>query len=119
MPVDQEILKILSLMSDLEFRVSELYAECAGQYAANGNFWGELSRAEVSHGEAVRKMAALYAEKPEEYRVARPFTAVSISASIKWVQDRLGQLMSDPLPEEKMFFIARDLEASLLESKFT
>lgn len=119
MPVDQEILKILSLMSDLEFRVSELYAECAGQYAENGQFWSELSRAEIGHGEAIRKMAGLYAEKPDDYRVARPFTAVSINAAIKWAKERLEQLRSDPLPEEKMLFIARDLEASLLESKFT
>jgi len=119
MPADQEILKILLLMSDLEFRVSELYAECAEQYAENRKFWRDMSRAEVGHGEAIKQMASLYAEKPDEYRVARPFTAVSINAAIKWAKDRLEQLRSGSLPEEKMLFIARDLEASLLESKFT
>jgi len=68
MLADQEILKILLLMSDLEFRVSELYAEGAGQYAENRQSWSGLSRAEVGHGEAIKKMAALYAERPEEYR---------------------------------------------------
>ncbi len=119
MSADQEILKILSLMSDLEFRVSELYAECARQYAENRQFWSDLSQAELGHEEALKKMASLYAEKPEEYRVARPFTAVSINTAIKWAKDRLEQLRSCPLPEEKMLFVARDLEASLLESKFT
>lgn len=119
MPVNTEVLKILSLMSDLEFRVSELYAECAAQYAESRHFWNELSRAEVGHGEAIRKMMALYTEKPEEYRVERTFTAASLNAAIKWAKDRLEQLRSGHLPEEKMLFVARDLEASLLESKFT
>lgn len=113
-----EIVNILDLIAQLEMSVSEMYSECARKYPLNESFWKGLADAEVHHVNVIKTISGLYTQGPADFQVARPFTPAGVNAALAWVRDNTARLKSGYVPEEKMYFIARDIEASLLESKF-
>jgi hypothetical protein len=119
-PVEaQKTANLLEKMAELELVISEFY-KCTGErWKENEGFWFGLSQEEVSHAEYLRKMADILKGAPQQFEIGLPLTIASVSEVISGVKNIIQRLKNGEFSEKGIMLLARDLEQSLLESKFT
>ena len=111
--------KTLDMMAELEQILSEFY-KCAGDlWEEDSEFWAGLARAEVFHAEHIRKIAGILNKKPQEFELGRPLNVVAINTAISGVRNNIQRLKKGELNKKQILFISRDIEQSMLESKYT
>lgn len=111
--------KTLDMMAELEQILSEFY-KCAGDlWEEDSEFWADLAQAEVSHAEHIRKMAGILNKKPQEFELGRPLNIAAINTAISGVKNNIQRLKKGELNKKQTLFISRDIEQSMLESKYT
>ncbi len=120
LPADaKKMLETLDTMAELELVISELY-KCAGdRWKENLEFWSSLAQAEVSHAEYLKKMVGILNGKPQEFEIGRPLTIVTINTVMSGVKNLIQRLKNGEFNQKALLFLARDLEQSILESKYT
>lgn len=114
----KEIQKIIGMMAEMETKISEFYRECGDLWRQEKDFWATLEKEEVSHAQSVRKMADILLSRPERFEENRPFNPVSITVALAGIQNNLQKLKEGQLKGLHLLFIARDMEQSLLETKW-
>jgi hypothetical protein len=112
------IISVLDAMIQYELSLSELYETCAGGAKEDEAFWRNLSQAEISHAENIRKMIAIMTEKCEHFEMGRPFNLAALNTAVRGVKDVIGRTSRGEVSCEKMYFLARDFEQSVLESHY-
>jgi len=115
----QNIIKALSYLEQLEKIVAELYALAAQKAPAHADFWDQLSQTEVQHAKNMQSLAAIISARPQNFTVGRPVSPVAVNTSIDWIKNNIAVLKSGPFDLRKMLIIARDIEQSILEAKYT
>lgn len=111
--------KTLEMMADLEIVLSEFYI-CAGEmWKEDGAFWAGLAQAEVSHAEGIKKIIDILSRKPQEFELGRPINAVAINTAISGIKSNIEKLRKGQIDKKQILFISRDMEQSLLESRYT
>lgn len=120
LPADAKNISILlEILAQLEEVISELYKTAGDLWEDDKDFWSALAQAETSHAEYIKKMADILSSKPREFEIGRPLTAAGIKTVISGVQNNIGKLKRGEINKKQMLFISRDIEQSLLESKYT
>ncbi len=113
------MVKTLEMMAEFELIISEFY-QCAGDlWKEEHEFWTGLAQAEISHAAYIRKMARIVNKKPLEFETGRPLTTAAISTAISGVRKNIERLKNGELTKKHTLFISRDIEDSILESKYT
>ncbi|MFH0889341.1 MAG: hypothetical protein V1871_09060 [Planctomycetota bacterium] len=110
---------ILNLMANLESVIAELYKTCGSIWKNNEGFWNTLSSQETKHAANIQKMSELIAKKPDIFFVARPFNQFATKSVINQVKGYIDKVYKGLTNETAMLTIARDLENSLLEAKYS
>jgi hypothetical protein len=110
---------MLEMLAELEGVISELYKTAGDLWEEDKDFWASLAQAESSHAEYIRKMAAILNRKPQEFEIGRPLAAAGIKTVISGVQNNIQKLKKGEINKKQILFISRDIEQSLLESKYT
>jgi hypothetical protein len=118
---DEELGRALETLGSLgahELALAELYATYGRVWADDGPLWSELAISERSHAESVRSLARIVAERPEAFSPARPLTAAATRLQAGYVVSRTREVASGAVSHRTALLTARDIESSLLETRF-
>jgi hypothetical protein len=113
------ISKALEMMADLEMIISEFYKCAADLWSEDSGFWAGLAQTEVFHAENIKKIADILSRKPQEFEPGRPVNTAAINTAISGIKSNIEKLKKGQLNKKQILFISRDIEQSLLESKYT
>ncbi len=112
------ILDALKVMKEFELTLAELYRTCNSLWPEDEAFWKNLEQAEVRHAGTVEKMISILSEKPDIFEPHRLFKPAAVRTSISGIRGDIERLKRREIPKNKILFIARDLEQSIIESKY-
>jgi rubrerythrin len=115
----QETLRVLER---LELSVASFYGLCAERTANGSEFWATLAREEVGHAAAVRRTAAILAERPDRFEPSRAFQLPAIQTFIAYVDSLAERLRTGEISQtdqHRLLTLARDLEQSVIEGKWS
>lgn len=115
----QNTLAVLAVMAEAEVAVGELYKVCAQKWPEDRGFWEYTANQEAEHAAAMKRMASLIEKSPDEYSAGRPFSPVAVQTFIRGVNTHRERIGRGEVPKRQAFFIARDIEQSILENKIT
>jgi len=114
----EKISTVLKSMIQYELNLSDFYKQCADTWKEDQAFWQNLARAEVGHAENIQRMQEIIVKKPEKFELGRPFNPMALNTAIAGLKDITGRLASGAFSVEKILFTARDIEQSILESRY-
>jgi len=114
----EKITQVLTSMMQYELALSHLYKQCADIWPEDQGFWQKLADAEVMHAENIQRMQEIITKKLEKFEAGRPFNLVALNTVMAGLKDNTDRLIARALPREKMLFMARDIENSILESHY-
>jgi rubrerythrin len=115
------ILDTLKIISRLELAMAEFYGACAEVWEAEKPFWLSLKQEELQHIQNLAKMANIVAQRQAQFERNRSFNAVAIRTFISYVETTTQRARTGQIPKPDLshiLAIARDMEQSILESKF-
>jgi len=114
-----QMLKVMEDMADLEMALASLYQTCSETFPEDTHFWTAIKHQEEGHADSLRKIAALVAASPQEFTVDRTFNATAVKTIKNGVVMHIDALKRGEIPRAKMMTIARDIEGSLIEAKYS
>jgi len=114
----ENLLNLLKDMSKIELALAELYKSCAARWKQDEDFWVMLEREERRHAEIITKIGGIVSERLAKMETGRRFAPAAIQTFLKGVRDYNELVKKGGLQREKMFFIARDIENSIIEGKY-
>lgn len=114
-------LEMLKAQERLELALARFYSLCDEPAAAGPEFWATLAREEGRHAEAIRRMEAMLAERPDRFEPNRRFHVTAIQTFLAYVESlaehiRTGEISRSD--QHRLLSLARDLEQSVLEGKW-
>lgn len=112
------ILEALKLMREHELIIAELYRTCSILWLVDEVFWTDMEQAEMKHAQNIDKMANIVSGRPENFKPDHPFKLAAIQTSISWIKRNIERVKKREIDMDKMLFIARDIEQSILENKY-
>jgi hypothetical protein len=115
----ERITKALESMIQYELILSDFYKQCADIWTKDQAFWQNLAHAELHHAENIQKMREIIVKKRETFEAGRPFNPIAINTAMTGLKDYTNKLTSGAFSCKKMLIIARDIEQSILESRYT
>jgi hypothetical protein len=115
----QNTLLVLTNLEQLEKTVSLLYQIAAQQWPADADLWNNMAGDETKHSEYIKSLAGMLAKNPDNFNINRPINIVAINSSVSWINKNIADIKSGSFNNSKMFFLARDIEQSILESKYS
>lgn len=107
--------EIMKMMAEAERIVGDFYQHCAEIWEEDRAFWLEIAVEEEKHAAHIERMARILALKPERFEIGRPFNRVSIQTFINGIEGLRKRLMEGSITRERAMFVARDIEASVME----
>ncbi|MFO7890591.1 MAG: hypothetical protein R6V04_09660 [bacterium] len=114
----QSILELLDALEKNELLLGRLYQVCAEQWPEDKEFWTTTEQDEYSHAQYINEMKELLQDNPAEYKIGHSFNKTAAETTRKWVKDITEKVKNGEISKIKILNIAKDLEQSLLESKF-
>jgi hypothetical protein len=114
--VSENIFDVLKNMEALERSVADLYLLCSQTGLFDKEFWANMGQSEIKHARIVSRMMELVSKTPGSFELNSQFKSAAIktaTSGIKWHMDRLKK---NGMTEDKMLYIARDLELAVLEN---
>jgi hypothetical protein len=107
-------------MGCLEETMAAFYQACGSLATAEAPSWRELELAERRHMEQVQRLAAMVTERPARFEQNPAFKAAALRSVIAYVDAALARLQSGQAPTDlrRLLSLARDLEQSILESRY-
>ncbi len=111
--------KILETMAQLELVVSRFYEMCGAAWNDEAEVWNAVARAEVQHARNIEMMMQLLKKSPGIFTVGRPISAIAVNTVIAGIKNNMEKMKKGDLTRKQVLFILRDIEQSLLESKYT
>lgn len=115
----QNILQILTGLEQLEKTVAGLYEVAAQQWPLYATLWANTAGDEIKHAEYIKTLADILTKNPDKFTINRPINIVAVNSSVAWINKNIADIKAGRLDSDKMFFLARDIEQSILESKYS
>lgn len=113
-----DILNVLGKMKEHELAMAEFYMACSQVWSVDKEFWTDMEKSEMKHAQNLEKIAKFLSERPESFHPGRPFKMVAIQTAISGIRSDIERLKKGEFPLYKTLFTARDLEQSIIESKY-
>lgn len=114
----QSIVEILQLMVETELAIEEFYNTCARTWKEDAEFWSTIADEEKKHAENITRMKEILLIKPVHFEKNRPFNPAAIKTIINYIKDNTQKVKQGALEKSRAFFIARDIEQSLIEQRY-
>ena len=114
----ESIFDVLKNMEVFEKTVAELYLSCSQAGSFDKEFWTDMGQAEIKHARNINRMIELISQKPESFELNSHFKSAAIKTATSGIQWHMDRLRKDGMPEEKMLYVARDLERAILENRY-
>jgi hypothetical protein len=113
------LISILKSMADFELATAELYGTCSQIWEGDKEFWSDMQQAEVKHSRNIRRMTDIVSSKPGDCTPGHVFTPAAVQTSISGIKAHIQRLVKREIARKNMFFIARDIEQSMLERNYS
>ena len=107
------------MMAESEEAVGEFYRACANVPGEDRGFWLQAAGEEDTHKKSVQKMEEMISRNPENFSLHRPFNAAATRTFVSFIRQNTRALQQGKIPREKLLFVARDIEGSLLELAYS
>jgi len=114
----KNLLEVMSMMAETERLIADLYRTCADIWEEDREFWLATVAEEKKHAKNIEKMAQIIVAKPEQFEMGRPFNQVAIRTIKTGLEGQLERLKKGQFTRERMLFVARDIEASVIEKSY-
>jgi len=114
----ESILEVMDALKTNELLIGELYKQCSKQWPEDKEFWISTEQEEYSHAQYINNMKKLLITNPADYKIGYSFNKIAAETTRKWIKDITEKVKNGEIRKIKMLNIAKDLEQSLLESKF-
>jgi rubrerythrin len=111
-------METLNVMAEAEEAVEEFYQACANLPGEDRAFWLQMSGEETTHKRYIQKIGEAISRDPENFSLRRPFNVSPTRMFISFIQKSKADLDQGKLRKERILFIARDIEHSLLELSY-
>jgi len=116
--VSENIFDVLKNMEALERIIADLYLSCSQTGSFDMEFWTDMGQAEIKHARNINRMVELISKKPESFELNSHFKSAAIKTATSGIQWHMDRLKKNGMTEEKMLYIARDLEQAILENRY-
>lgn len=113
-----KIIQTLESMRQYELILSDFYKQCAETWSDHESLWLTLANAEIKHAENIQKMQEIIKKKSGSFTSGRPFNPVGINTAIAGIKEYTQKVGTKTLSYERALIIARDIENSVLESRY-
>mgnify|MGYP005855047569 CR=1 FL=1 len=119
-PIDvQAIVDVLKMLQELESAIAEFYTTCAQHFEENKNFWLRMAAQETGHSQNLSKMAEIILKDYQHFERSRVFNPAALKTIISGIIDAIQKVRSGKIPKSNILFIARDIEKSLVEARYS
>ena len=113
-----DLIRVLKTLADFELAASELYRTCSQVSDVDKEFWRDMQQAEVKHSRNINRMTDILSAKPGDYTPGHVFSPAAVQTTISGIKANIQRLLKREIARKNMFFIARDLEQSMLEKNY-
>ena len=117
--VMQNTLQVLNTLEKLEKTVAQLYELAAQQWPLYAALWNDTAKDEIKHAEYIKTLAAILTKNPDNFDINRPINTMAINSSMVWINKNIADIKAGTSDSNKMFFLAIDIEQSILESRYS
>jgi len=114
----EKIQNILNLMVSFEVWVARLYQNCAQYLIEDEDFWMEMASSELKHSENISSMLRIFLRKPEKFELGIPFKDIVLKTAMENRKEDLDKIKNKTLTKAQIFEIAKDIELTILESRY-
>jgi len=114
-----QALEVMKILVQAEYAVEELYRFCAAEWEEDQRFWLRMASEEEKHAHNIEKMIAIVSKKPDLFATGRSFNAAAINTFLDHIRSSMNRVKTQDITKQNMLFIARDIENSLIESKYS
>jgi rubrerythrin len=114
----ESILSILTVMKEYELTAAKLYHACKEIWIVDEAFWAEMEREEMKHSGNIDRMIERISKNPERFELGQPFKLPAVRTSIDGVKWNMERLKKKEITKERMLFVCRDLEQTMIESRY-
>jgi len=115
---ERQLAELLAIYREAELAVAAFYRVCANLCPEDAEFWKSIAAQEEAHAGFFARIQELFAAKPDAFQPGRPFSPVAVLTFIKGVQWNTERALKGELQRTRLIHVARDIENSLLESRF-
>jgi len=112
------LLSIFEVMIENELAIAEFYDTCAKLSQKDSPFWSALAEVERRHADIIRRISEIVKARPERFETGRPFNTAALRTVISYSKSNIADMRAGRLKEPKPFFLAMDLENSILEARY-
>ena len=113
----EALLDILKKLEEHELMVAELYQTCSKIWLEDKEFWTNMEQAELKHAQSINRMRDLIGIKPERVEWGHPFKPAALQTAMSGIRLDLQRLRRREIARDRMLFIARDIEQSIIENR--
>lgn len=113
------ISRTLDVMAELELAISEFYKTAGDRWPEDRAFWSSLAEAEVIHAGYLEKIKDILNRKPQEFEMGRSIAISAVAEVLSGVRNLIQRLKNGEFNRKAILLLSRDLEQSVLESKYT
>ncbi len=114
----KDLIDVMKMMAEIERLIAELYRASAEAWVEDREFWLETVAEEEKHANNIERMIEIVAAKPERFELGRPFNQTAIKTIKTGLEGNIERVKKGEITREKMFNLARDIEASLIEKSY-
>jgi rubrerythrin len=114
----QAIHEILEMISEAELAMGEFYRACARVTRDDHDLWTILEEEEKKHHAMVRRISEMVSERPDHFRLGKPFSENALRTFVGWLRERTKRMSVGEVPAKAPLHVARDVEQSLIELRF-
>jgi len=111
----QNLLAVMTMMAETERLIADFYRTCADLWEEDREFWLSIVAEEEKHAANLDRMARIVAARPERFEIGRPFNQAAIRTVTAGIESQLKRLKEDRVTRERLLYMARDTEASVIE----
>lgn len=113
-----KLLNVAKSIMDLELTLAEFYRQCGIVWLEDQTFWNNIAKQEEQHAEYLKQIISLVSAKPNEFEAGRTFNETAIKTIKSGIVAQIDKLKNGLIPGNRILFIARDFENSLIEAKY-
>jgi hypothetical protein len=114
----EKLLNVLKVMKEHELAAAELYRACSQIWLVDKEFWIEMEQEEIKHAQNINRMMKVLLERPECFELGHLSKLAAVQTSIAGIKWNIDRLKSKEISKSRMLFIARDIEQTMIESKY-
>ena len=114
----QAILGIMDTISEAELALGEFYGACSRIAKDDQDFWTVFEEEEKKHHAMVCRISEMVAARPDHFRMGRSFNEAALRTFVSLLREKTKRIMVGATPAKDLLRIARDVEQSLIESRF-